>query len=326
MPEVTSTYTPNRMRRGFTLADFLGRYGTVVGFVILVIVSSIISPRFLTTNNLLNVIRQVSVVGIVAIGGTFVILTNGIDLSVGSVLALSVVTVASVLETSSPVTAILVGMTVGMICGLVNGLGITWGKVQPFIMTLGMLGIARGIAFIYTRGIPIPVLNETFLYIGNGYLLGMPIPSLIFLGMLLIAFFVLKYTPFGRYVYALGSSEEAARLSGVNVGLYTTAVYVISGLTAGVAGILYAAQLGVGPPIAGEGYDLDAIAAVVVGGTPLSGGQGGVAGTLLGALIIGVLANVLNLNGVSPFVQRMAKGLLIVLAVMIGSRGRKSSR
>jgi ribose/xylose/arabinose/galactoside ABC-type transport system permease subunit len=187
-----------------------------------------------------------------------------------------------------------------------------------------MLGVIRGLAFLYTGGMPIPVLKPEFLALGNGYVGAVPIPPIIFLALLVVAGLVLRYTPFGRYVYAIGSNEEAARLSGVNVGLYKTLVYMLCGATAALAGMLYASQLAVGAPIAGQGYELDAIAAVVVGGTHLFGGQGGVGGTFMGALIIGVLANILNLMGVSPFVQPLAKGALIIAAVWIAARGRKT--
>ena len=302
----------------------LEKFGILIGFVLLVVVATIIQPRFLTPTNLLNVIRQVSIFGVLAIGQTFIILTAGIDLSVGSVLALVVVLVAGVLPDYGIIAAIIVGLGVGAAMGTLNGLGVTLGRVQPFVMTLGMLGVARGLAFIYTGGLPIPVLDKSFLFIGNGYTLGIPIPAIIFVALVILAALILKYTPFGRYVYAIGSNEEAARLSGVNVGLYKTLVYTIGGLMSGVAGILFASQLAVGPPIAGEGYELDSIAAVVVGGTSLFGGDGGMFGTFLGAAIIGSMANILNLTGVSPFVQKLAKGLLIIAAVMIKARGRKS--
>lgn len=310
-------------QKSFDLPAFLERYGVLAAFAIFVVAATIIQPRFLTTTNLLNVIRQVSIFGIMAIGETFVILTAGIDLSVGAILALCVVLVAGVLPTVGILPAIFIGLLVGVAVGVVNGLGVTIGRVQPFVMTLGMLGIARGLAFIYTGGMPIPVLDKQFLYIGNGYLLGMPVPAIIFLSLVVIAALVLKFTPFGRYVYAIGSNEEAARLSGVSVNLNKTAVYAISGLMAATAAVVYASQLAVGPPIAGEGYELDAIAAVVVGGTSLFGGEGGMLGTLLGAVIIGSMANILNLTGVNPFVQRLAKGLLIIAAVMLQARSRK---
>lgn len=312
-------------RRRVDFRDLLARYGTLLALVLLVTVASLISPRFLTTVNLTNVLRQTAIVGVLGIGMTFVILTAGIDLSVGAALALVVVLVAGVLkETGSIPLAMLAGIAAGAVVGLVNGLGVTWGRVQPFVMTLGMLGIARSIAFLYTGGVPIPVLNDPFLRLGYGYVAQVPLPSILFIALLVLAALVLRYTPFGRYVYAIGSNEEAARLSGINVKRYKILVYVLSGVTAAIAGILYAAQLAVGPPIAGEGYELDAIAAVVVGGTSLFGGQGGVVGTFLGALIIGVLGNILNLAGISPFAQPLAKGALIIAAVWIVGRGRRA--
>ncbi len=324
-PQPSSRRESNRknLDEGLDFRAILEKFGILIGFIIFVVVATILEPRFLTPTNILNVIRQVSIFGILAIGQTFMILTAGIDLSVGSVLALVVVIVAQVLPDYGIVAAILVGLAVGALMGTINGLGVTVGKVQPFVMTLGMLGIARGLAFIFTGGMPIPVLDKNFLFIGNGYLLGVPVPAIIFVVFVLLAAFILRYTPFGRYVYAIGSNEEAARLSGVNVRLYKTLVYTLGGLMSGLAGILYASQLAVGPPIAGEGYELDSIAAVVVGGTSLFGGDGGMFGTFLGAAIIGSMANILNLTGVSPFVQKLAKGLLIIAAVMIKARGRK---
>jgi ribose/xylose/arabinose/galactoside ABC-type transport system permease subunit len=306
------------------LRGILEKFGILFGYIILVIVATILSPRFLSPTNMLNVIRQISIFGILAIGQTFVILTGGIDLSVGAILALVVVLVGGILPTYGIAAAILVGLLVGVLVGTINGLGITLGNVQPFVMTLGMLGIARGLAYIYTGGMPIPVLSQPFLYIGNGYFLGVPLPALIFVGLVLVSALILRYTMFGRYIYSIGSNAEAARLSGINVNLNKTMVYALCGLMCAIAGILYASQLAVAPPIAGEGYELDAIASVVVGGASMNGGDGGMFGTFLGAAIIGSLSNILNLTGVSPFVQRLAKGLLIIAAVMIKARGRKS--
>lgn len=302
---------------------FLGKFGVLIGFIILVFVSWLLNPRFLTPTNMLNVIRQISIFGIIALGQTFVILIGGIDLSVGSILALVVVLTGGLLPEWGIVPTILMAMFVGTAVGIVNGLGITKGNVQPFIMTLGMLGIARGIAFLYTGGMPIPVLDQKFLFIGNGYFLNIPVPGIIFVTMVIIAAFILRYTPFGRYVYAIGSNSEAARLSGIKVDFNKTVVYALCGLTAGIAGIIYASQLAVATPIAGEGYELDAIAAVVVGGADMFGGEGGIFGTFLGAAIIGSLSNILNLTGVNPFVQKLAKGILIIAAVTIKARGRK---
>lgn len=302
---------------------FLGRFGILMGYIVLVIVSTILSPRFLTPGNMLNVIRQISIFGILAIGQTFVILTAGIDLSVGSTLALVVVLVGGLLPDYGFVLTILAGLAAGTLVGIFNGLGVTKGNVQPFVMTLGTLGVARGLAFMYTGGMPIPVLHDTFLFIGNGYLLGIPVPGLIFILIVIISALVLNFTPFGRYVYAIGSNQEAARLSGIKVDLVKTAVYALCGFMAAISGILFASQLAVAPPIAGEGYELDAIAAVVVGGTDLFGGEGGMFGTFLGAVIIGSLANILNLTGVNPFVQKLAKGALIIAAVTVKARGRR---
>ena len=313
------------VRRGVDARDLLARYGTVLALVLLVAVAAVLSPRFLSTVNLMNVLRQTSIVGVLGIGMTFVILTAGIDLSVGATLAVSAVLLGGTLERTGNIwLAMAVALAAGMAIGLVNGLGVTRGRVQPFVMTLGMLGIARSIAFLYTGGQPIPILDMDFLRLGIGYVWVVPIPSIVFLVLLAAAALVLRYTPFGRYVYAIGSNEEAARLSGINVRLYKTLVYVLCVATAAVGAILYGAQFAAAPAIAGEGYELDAIAAVVVGGTSLFGGVGGVVGTVLGALIIGVLSNVLNLVGVSPFAQPLAKGALIIVAVWIVGRGHRA--
>jgi ribose/xylose/arabinose/galactoside ABC-type transport system permease subunit len=302
----------------------LGRYGILIGYVIFVIVASILSPRFLTPTNILNIVRQVSIFGILAIGQTFVILTGGIDLSVGGVLALVVVLTGGLLPQLGIFPTVLVAMLVGVSIGIINGIGVTKGNVQPFIMTLGMMGIARGIAYMYTGGMPIPVLDKQFLFLGNGYLFKtIPLPALIFFTLVMIGAVVLRFTPFGRYVYAIGSNAEAARLSGINVEMNKIAIYGLCGLMVAIAAILYASQLAVAPPIAGEGYELDAIAAVVVGGVDMLGGEGGMFGTFLGAIIIGSLSNILNLTGVSPFIQKSAKGALIIAAVIIKARGRK---
>lgn len=304
---------------------FFQQWGVLLALIALIGLSTFISDQFLTIGNLLNVLRQIAIVGVLAIGMTFVITTAGIDLSVGSMLAVASVTTASAVGSFGPVGGIITAVLVGAGLGLVNGLGVTLGGVQPFVMTLGMLAFARGLAFVYTDGTPIPATDPAFLAIGNGRILGVPNPALIFLALVGVAYFVLRHTTFGRSVYAVGSNEEAARLSGIPVRRVKTLVYVISGMTAGVAGLLYASQLGTGTPIAGEAFELDAIGATVVGGTSLFGGQGTIIGSFLGAAIFGVLSNILNLTGVDPFVQRLFQGALIVFAVMIqqkGGRGR----
>jgi len=301
-----------------------GKLGGLIALVVLIVIASLLSDRFLTVPNLLNVLRQIAIVGILAMGMTFVILTAGIDLSIGSILGLSVVLYAGLLESWGLPVAITLGMLAGAGAGLVNGIGVAYAGIPAFIMTLGMLSFARGLAFIYTGGTPIPILDETFYNFGNGYFLGIPIPALVLIATLLVSAFVLGMTPFGRSVYGIGSNEEAARMSGVPVRLYKTVVYVISGGLAALAGVVYSSQLGIGTPIAGQGYELDAIAAVVVGGTSLFGGKGSVWGTFIGTLIIGVLANTLNLNGVDPFVQQLVKGALIVVAVFGMSRANRT--
>ncbi len=323
-PESTMGTGQMPKNRKIDIPLILGRYGILIGYVIFVIVASILSPRFLTPVNILNIVRQVSIFGILAIGQTFVILTGGIDLSVGGVLALVVVLTGGLLPQIGILPTVLVAMLVGVSIGIINGIGVTKGNVQPFIMTLGMMGIARGIAYMYTGGMPIPVLDKQFLFLGNGYLFKtIPLPALIFVTLVIIGAVVLRFTTFGRYVYAIGSNAEAARLSGINVELNKIAIYGLCGLMVAIAALLYASQLAVAPPIAGEGYELDAIAAVVVGGVDMLGGEGGMFGTFLGAIIIGSLSNILNLTGVSPFIQKSAKGALIIAAVIIKARGRK---
>lgn len=313
---MTTTFSSNAA----SFARIWRRVGVFAALVLLIIAASMLSDRFLTVPNLLNILRQVAIVGILAIGMTFVILTKGIDLSVGALLGISVVLYAGLLQNYGMAVAIPLGLGAAMLAGCANGIGVAWAGIPPFIMTLGMLSFARGLAFIYTGGTPIPILNENFYRLGNSYIAGIPIPSIILLAVLVVSAVVLSMTAFGRSVYAIGSNEEAARLSGVPVNRYTIIVYAISGLVSGLAGLVYASQLSIGTPIAGQGYELDAIAAVVVGGTSLFGGKGTVAGTFIGTLIIGVLANILNLTGVDPYVQQLFKGALIVVAVYIMSR------
>lgn len=325
MTETSSSARSSNARRSSAWAAGLFRKaGVLVALILLVGISAALSDRFLTLPNLLNVLRQVSIVGILAVGMTFVILTKGIDLSIGSILGVAVVLFAGFLETGSMAASIALGLAAAITLGLVNGVGVAYAGIPPFIMTLGMLSFARGLAFLYTGGTPIPIINETFYDLGNGYLLGLPNPTWILGAVIAVGWIILSFTPFGRSVYAIGSNEDAARLSGVPVRSYLVAVYVISGFVACIAGIVFASQLSVGTPIAGQGYELDAIAAVVVGGTSLFGGRGSVGGTLIGTLIIGVLANILNLTGVDPFVQQLIKGALIVVAVFIMTRTERT--
>jgi ribose transport system permease protein len=301
-----------------TLLALLRQYGIFIGFLLIAGTLSLLSPAFLTLRNLLNIVQQTSIYGIMAVGMTFVILTAGIDLSVGSILALAGVFCASFEHRGWPLWQV-VGATlvIGSGAGLVNGLMITKGRITPFVVTLGMMSVARGLAHIYTGGQPISGFGSAFRFLGSGSVLGIPVPVVIFLATVLLAAGVLRHMRLGRYVYALGGNEEAARLSGIAVDYYKTAAYVISGLTCGISAAVLTARLNAGESIAGQGAELDVIAAVVIGGTSLMGGRGGVLGTLLGALLIGTINNGMNLLSISSYNQLVVKGVIIVVAVLL---------
>jgi ribose transport system permease protein len=295
----------------------LGREsGSVLVLLIFVAALILTTSDFLTLTNLDNLVRQVTVFAILSVGELFVILTGGIDLSVGSVLGLSG-GVTALLLTSSPSipVAILVGLGIGLAVGLINGLLVTRLKLPPFIATLGMLGVARGLVLLLTGAKTIAPLPEAFNAIANGFILGLPSLFWILILVTIIAAFVLGRTIFGRYVYAVGSNAESSRLSGVPVNFVLLGVYAISGLLAGFAGILTASRLGAGIPTAGTGYELQAIAGAVIGGASLSGAKGRAIGAVLGAVIMGLLANGGNLLGIDPFYLQIAIGLLIIMAV-----------
>jgi len=288
------------------------------GLLGLALVLWALTPHFLTISNLLNVAEQATIIAIIAVGMTFVIITGGIDLSVGSVLAFAGVVMASVLHSGVPLPlALMVGLGAGLLCGLVNGLLITVGRLPPFIATLGMMSVARGAALMFTEGRPISGFSESLRSLATGEVLRVPAPVIIMIGVYVIAHFVLRRTKLGRYTYAIGGNEEAALLSGINVKLYKTMVYGLAGLLSGLAAILLTARLNSAQPIAGISYELDAIAATVIGGTSLLGGEGTVIGTLIGALIMAVLRNGLNLLGVSSFIQQIVIGTVIIVAVLI---------
>jgi putative xylitol transport system permease protein len=314
------------------MTGMLKSYGIVTAFIILCIVLSLVSDYFLEIGNILDVLRQTSINGILAIGMTFVILTRGIDLSVGSVAALAGIIGAS-FATSSAVAgmpgspyfapaAILIGILSGTVVGAVSGGVVSRFRIPPFVVTLGMLSIARGLTLLYSGGLPIPDLTPPFRWIGTGDVAGIPVPIFVLLIIFVLSWWTLSRTRFGRYVYATGGNPRAATTSGINVSRIRFLVYVISGATAGLAGIILAARTGSGLPQAGISYELDAIAAVVIGGTSLSGGIGSVTGTLFGALIIGVMNNGLDLLGVDSNYQQIFKGLMIVGAVMLDSTRR----
>lgn len=292
--------------------------GTLLGLLSLCLVLWVLTPYFLTLSNLLNIVEQSSVIAIIAAGMTFVIITAGIDLSVGSVLALSGVVMASLLQADVPLPlAIAASLGSGFLCGMLNGILITRGRLPPFISTLGMMSVARGAALLVTQGRPISGFSATFRQLASGEIFYVPVPVLIMLIVYVVAGILLAKTSFGRHVYAIGGNEEAAVLSGVDVKKLKALVYGICGMLSGLAAAILTARLNSAQPIAGIMYELDAIAATVIGGTSLMGGEGTVFGTLVGALIMGVLRNGLNLLDVSSFVQQIVIGSVIILAVLI---------
>jgi ribose transport system permease protein len=294
------------------------QFGTLIGLVVLSVVLWALTPHFLTVSNLLNIAEQTSINAIVAVGMTFVILSGGIDLSVGSIVALSGVILGTAIHDGGPILlGIPLALVVGTLCGALTGSLIVRGGLPPFIVTLGMMSIARGAALVYTEGRPVSGFDEAFRAIATARLGFIPAPIIITAVVYLAAHLVLTRTPFGRYVYAIGGNEEATRLSGVHVGFHKTWIYGVSGLMSAVAAIILTARLNSAQPIAGMMYELDAIAATVIGGTSLMGGQGTLAGTLIGALIMGVLRNGLNLLGVSSFLQQIVIGAVIIGAVLV---------
>ncbi|PGT83857.1 MULTISPECIES: ABC transporter permease subunit [Bacillaceae] len=303
-----------------SITSKLQKLGPLVGLLIITIILSIVSPNFMTVDNILNVLRQVSINALIAFGMTFVILTGGIDLSVGSILALASAVTASMLASGmDPILAILVGLLAGAIMGAINGFIITKGKVAPFIATLATMTVFRGLTLVYTDGRPITGLSssELFVLMGKGYVGWVPVPVIWMLITYAILYFILKKTTFGRRVYAIGGNEEAAILSGIRTDRVKIWIYSITGLLSALAGIILSSRLNSAQPTAGASYELDAIAAVVLGGTSLSGGRGWIFGTLVGALIIGVLNNGLNIMNVSSFYQQVVKGGVILLAVLL---------
>jgi ribose transport system permease protein len=293
---------------------------SVLGILLLIcLVFALGSSEFLTASNLLNVALQTSIIAIVAIGMTFVILTAGIDLSVGSLMALcgAVAAGIAVRQGMDTYLSISIALGVGLIMGAVNGLMIVRGGIPPFVATLSMLAIARGLTLVYTQGRPIAGLDERFIYWGTGQVWGIPIPVIIMIVIAVIAHIVTRYTPFGLHVYSTGGNEETTRLAGISPSRIKIAVYMISGFLAALGGVLLTARLWSAQPNAAAGWELDAIAAPVLGGTSLFGGVGSIGGTVIGAFIIGVLSNGLNLMGVPSYYQQVIKGLVLILAVTV---------
>ncbi|MBD7965091.1 ribose ABC transporter permease RbsC [Fictibacillus norfolkensis] len=300
--------------------NLMQKLGPLLGLLILVTIVSILNPSFLEPLNLLNLLRQVAINALIAFGMTFVILTGGIDLSVGAILALSSALMAGMIVSGvDPMLAILIGCLLGAVMGAINGLLITKGKMAPFIATLATMTIFRGLTLVYTDGNPITGLGESYMFqlFGRGYFLGIPVPAITMMLAFAAFWVILHKTPFGRKTYAIGGNEKAAIISGIKVTKVKIMIYSLAGLLAALAGAILTSRLNSAQPTAGTSYELDAIAAVVLGGTSLSGGRGLIVGTLIGALIIGTLNNGLNLLGVSSFFQMVVKGIVILIAVLI---------
>ena len=301
--------------------NLLQRFGVLFVILLVGLGLTLTTDTFLTVSNLTNVARQVSINGILAVGVTFVLLTAGVDLSLGSVVALSGVACATFAHPGDHAVfvPIAVGLLTGAACGLVNGVLVTYGRVAPFIVTLGMMTIARGLALIFSGGRPVTNLSDELTALAGDFA-GVPIPVLCFAGVTVAAWFFLRDFRLGRHVYAVGGNEPAARAAGVPVERVKLFAYGVCGLLTGLAGVVLAARITTGQPNAGQAYELDAIAAVVIGGTSLAGGVGTIAGTLLGVLLIGVINNGLDLTGVSSYYQAVIKGVIIVGAVWLDRR------
>ncbi|AIW40234.1 ABC transporter permease subunit [Paenibacillus polymyxa] len=315
-----TTMNESKSSKGFQMSQITQKLGPLLGLIILVIIVSVLNPSFLEPLNILNLLRQVSINALIAFGMTFVILTGGIDLSVGSILALSSAFVANMMLAGfDPILAIIIGCALGGVMGMVNGLMITKGKMAPFIATLATMTIFRGLTLVYTNGNPITGLGDSLVFqlFGRGYQFGIPVPAITMLITFAVLWIILHKTPFGRKTYAIGGNEKASNVSGIKVPRVKIWIYSLAGMLSALAGAILTSRLNSAQPTAGTSYELDAIAAVVLGGTSLSGGRGRIVGTLIGVLIIGTLNNGLNLLGVNSFYQMVVKGIVIAIAVLI---------
>ncbi|BER91620.1 ABC transporter permease [Atrimonas thermophila] len=315
------------LSKTLTKTDIIQRkvssYGFVIVLFLIIIIMSIVAPSFLTARNIMNLLRQVSIVGITACGATFVILLGEIDLSVGSVIALAGVLYAS-FQFFVPVTlAVLGAIAVGWSIGLLNGWIIAKTKIASFVITLGSMAVVRGLALLYANGRPIFGLKAPARWLGTSYIGPIPLMVILFLLIVMAAAVTLKMTKIGRFIYSIGGNEEASYLAGIKVSFYKTIAFAIAGLTASFGGVLLTSRLGSGDPIAAQGYEFDVIGAVVIGGTSLKGGSGTVIGTLLGTMLLGILTNGMNLLGVNPYWQQVAKGLIIIGAVLVDKQRQK---
>ena len=336
---ITATKVGEGQSISHVLANIFSKYGIFLIFGLMVVTASLLSPAFLSSTNLINVVRQMSVVGLISLGVTGCIVSAGIDLSSGSVVGLTAVVAATLAQDpqfATPfypglnvpvIVPILAACAVGALVGLVNGSLVAKTGIPPFIATLGTLTAIRGLALLYTGGRPISDLTDAYNFIGQGDVLGLPVPIIILVVMAVVTHILYNHTKFGKYIYAIGGNEQAARVSGINSAKYKMLIYVYAGFLAGLAGLVVSSRIGSGQPGLGQGYELDAIAAAVIGGASLSaGGIGTVAGTIVGALIIGVLNNILDLMNVSAYFQQIIKGCIIVGAVIIDQLKHRGSK
>ena len=310
--------------KGNSLWNILRKFGLLAVIIVIIIAMSVVSPVFLTRQNIINVLRQVSINGIMAVGVTLVILTGGIDLSVGALVAVTSVIAGSLLLAGYSVpTAVLAGVAAAIAFGAFSGTLISVFGLPPFIATLSTMTIGRGFALVYSNGRPYAITDKTFVSIGQGSTFDIPNPIWILLVVCVVVYILLNFTVYGRHIYAYGGNRQAARLAGVRTKLVEISVYIISGFLAGVAAIILSARIRSGQPTAGDGYELDAIAAAAIGGTSMVGGKGSVLGTVLGFIIIGVVSNSLTLLNVSSFYQQIVKGVIIIIAVMMDSQTKR---
>jgi len=316
-------YVKPIIKNPFTVNSILAsifKYNTLLVFLVMMVIASAVSDVFFTQTNIFNLSRQVAGLGIVGMGMLIVILTGGIDLSVGSIIAFTSVLSAFFLQTMSLPEAILLTIVGGALLGSISGFMVAKTKMAPFVVTLAMMTIARGMAFMLSEGSPIITRNEVLMYFGTGSWLGIPFPVILMIIVFILFVVMLKYTVFGRLITAIGSNEAAVSLSGINVSKYKFSVYCISGVLCAIAGIISTSRTGVGSPVVALGFELDAIAAVVIGGASLAGGRGGAFNTLLGVFILGMIGNIMNLMGVPGHPQQVIMGVIIIGAVLFQLR------
>src|ERR1700721_860407 len=336
---ITADKTDKRQEMSHTISVVFSKYGIFLIFAVMVLGASLLSPAFVSSTNFINIVRQMSVVGLIALGVTGIIVSAGIDLSSGSVVGLTAVVAASLAQSPDNTSAFYPGLhlplivpvvaacLVGALVGLINGTLVAKARIPPFIATLGTFTAIRGAANLYTSGRPISDLTDDYDFIGQGDVFGVPVPIIILVVMAVVTHVLYAHTKFGKYIYAIGGNEQAARVSGINAARYKLLIYVYASFLAGLAGLVVSARIGSGQPGLGVGYELDAIAAAVIGGTFLpAGGSGTVAGTIVGALIIGVLNNTLDLMNVSAFWQQIVKGCIIVGAVILDQLKNRGGR